>query len=251
MKNFEPTIKDFFKRHRSVIEVANKLIIDENQNIDVLELNHKMYEVESLEELKLFVLENYILKDFKSLFFHYSYLLDSLAEEQGKKIQFEISGDKILVDQKEYTSFSNILIHLFRNMIDHGVETIEERKSCSKPEIALIKMEIKSSNNKIIINLEDDGRGIDPHIIKEKALSIGLKSEKELEDWDETSLIDLIFLPGFSTKKSLTDLSGRGVGMDAVRNKIEEMDGKIKIKSELSLNTKYLIEIPLPKISRS
>jgi two-component system chemotaxis sensor kinase CheA len=238
-------LNEFFKKHRSVIEAANKLIIDEVQTIDALELNHKMYEVESLEELKSFVLENYILKDLKLLFCRYERILEELAEQQGKAIQFEITGDKIPVDPKDFSGFINISIHLFRNIVDHGIETPEERVEKAKPQFSVVKMNFKKQKNKIEIILEDDGRGIDPKIIKEKAIEVGIKKEEDLKNLDDNSLINLIFLPGFSTRKNVTDISGRGVGMDAVKAKIEELKGTIKLISKIDRGTKYIIEIPL------
>ena len=244
-KDLNFILNEFFKKHRSVIEAANKLIIDEVQTIDALELNHKMYEVESLEELKSFVLENYILKDLKLLFYRYERVLEELAEEQGKTIQFEITGDKISVDPKNFTAFINISIHLFRNIVDHGIETPEESVERAKPEFAVVKMKFKKQEDRVQITLEDDGRGIDPKMIKEKAIEVGVKKEEDLKNFDDNSLINLIFLPGFSTRKHVTDISGRGVGMDAVKAKVEELKGTIKLVSEIDKGTKYIIEILL------
>ena len=247
LKDLNLVLNEFFKKHRSVIEAANRLIIEEVQTIDALELNHKMYEVESLEELKSFVLENYILKDFKSLFYRYERVLEELAEEQGKNIQFEITGERILVDPKDFMAFINISLHLFRNIVDHGVETPEERIEKVKPEVATVRMNFIKESNRVKITLEDDGKGIDPKRIKEKVIEVGIKKEEDLKNFDDNSLVNLIFLPGFSTKKNVTDISGRGVGMDAVKAKIEELEGTIKLVSEVDKGTKYIIEIPLLK----
>ncbi len=244
-------LKEFFKKHRNVIEAANKLIIDEVQTIDAIELNHKMYEVESIEELKVFVLENYILKDFKSLFYRYERVLEELAEEQGKEVDVQIRGEKILVDPKEYYSFINISIHLFRNIIDHGVETKEERIERAKPERSCVRMSFKRNNERIEITLEDDGRGIDPDIMKEKAFEKKIKSEEELETLDDESLINLIFLPGFSTKTEVTDISGRGIGMEAVKSAVVSLKGTMKVTSTLGKKTSYIIDLPYIKSSDS
>tara|TARA_Y100001954_G_scaffold157541_1_gene167304 strand:- start:298 stop:2469 length:2172 start_codon:yes stop_codon:yes gene_type:complete len=237
-------LKDFFKKHRNVIEAANKLIIDEVQTIDAIELNHKMYEVESIEELKTFVLENYILKDFKSLFYRYERILEDLAEEQGKEVDVKISGDKILVDPKEYYSLVNISIHLFRNIIDHGVESKEERIERAKPEKATIHLSFKRENERVRIILEDDGRGIDPDLIKVKAIERKIKTEEQINKLDDKELINLIFVSGFSTKTSVTDISGRGVGMNAVKSTVMGLRGTIIVTSIVGQKTSYIIDLP-------
>ena len=237
-------LKDFFKKHRNVIEAANKLIIDEFQTIDAIELNHKMYEVESIEELKAFVLENYILKDFKSLFYRYESVMEDLAEEQGKEVDVKISGDKILVDPKEYYSFVNISIHLFRNIIDHGVETKEERIERAKPEKASIHLSFKKENERIRIVLEDDGRGIDPELIKEKAIERKIKTEEELSKLDDKEVINLIFVSGFTTRGKVTDVSGRGIGMNAVKSAVMSLRGSMAVRSRVGQNTSYIIDLP-------
>ena len=108
-------------------------------------------------------------------------------------------------------------------------------------------MSFRKESNRFKITLEDDGKGIDPKVIKEKVIEVGIKKEEDLKNFDDNSLVNLIFLPGFSTKKNVTDISGRGVGMDAVKAKIEELEGTIKLVSEVDKGTKYIIEIPLLK----
>ena len=139
------------------------------------------------------------------------------------------------------------MIHLFRNMVDHGIEEEEKRKEKSKPSTGSISVQFKENGNNFSIILSDDGQGIDPKMIKEKAIQKGVKQKSELELLDDKHLIDMIFLPGFSTKNEVNHISGRGVGMDAVREEVERLGGSIKVESFLDKGTTFRINLPFLK----
>jgi len=247
VKNCDSYINQFLKKNRPVIEAANKIISGGEDAIDAIDLKEKLEKIKSLDELKSFINENYIQKDIKSLFYQYEDLIESLGEGQGKVIQFKISGDKILVDKNKYNGFVNISVHLFRNMVDHGIESENERAEKAKSKSGSIKMDFKTHDSTFSIHLSDNGRGIDPQIIKEMSIAKGLKTEEELRGSTQRELIELIFLPGFSTKEEVTDISGRGIGMDAVKAEVELLGGTISVTSEIDIGTEFIIELPIIK----
>ena len=136
------------------------------------------------------------------------------------------------------------LIHIIRNSIDHGIETPEERIALNKPETGKIILSAKQSNNKVIIKIIDDGRGININKIKEKAVSKGFLTPEELSHMTDNQIMELIFTPGFSTGEVITNISGRGIGLDVVQSKISELNGKVKVLSELNKGCCVQIELP-------
>ena len=130
-------------------------------------------------------------------------------------------------------------------MVDHGIESEDERIEKTKSKKGNIRATFKRNEKVFSIYIEDDGQGIDPGKIRERVLEKGLKTKEEIEDVSETSLINLIFLPGFSTKDDITDLSGRGVGLDAIKNEVEALDGSITVTSTLDEGTKFRIDLPI------
>ena len=129
-------------------------------------------------------------------------------------------------------------------MIDHGIETEDERVEKTKPHKGKIKVNFKSNVKSFEIFIQDDGRGIDPKVIKNKVLEKGLKSEKDLENLKDSDFINMIFLPGFSTKKEVTDISGRGIGMDALKEEVQKLGGTVSVSSRINEGTTFLIKLP-------
>ena len=134
------------------------------------------------------------------------------------------------------------LVHMLRNSLDHGVETPEQRGKTNKPKVANISLNAYQEGGKVVIKIQDDGRGIDKDIILKKAIEKGLVDpEKKMSD---SEIYGLIFLPGFSSAEKVTDISGRGVGMDVVKKSIEQLQGKVEVTSELGFGTTITIELP-------
>ena len=192
-----------------------------------------------------FIKVNYILSDLKEKFYRYKELVDEIAEAQGKSVNFVISGDIIQVNTQSYSSFINSIIHLFRNMIDHGIETEEERVEREKNSKGNIKVQFRLEEEKFTITLEDDGKGVDPKVIKEKTLEKKLILDSDIEKMDDLEIINLIFLPNFSTKADVSLISGRGIGMDVVKKETESLGGEIEVRSVLNKGTSFKITLPL------
>ena len=168
-----------------------------------------------------------------------------LARELNKEVRLVIEGEDTELDRSIVEEIGDPLVHLVRNAIDHGIEPPEEREFLGKPRQGLLRLSAYHEGNHIVILVEDDGRGIDIEKIKKKALDRGLVTSSELSRMNEKEILNLIFLPGFSTADKVTDVSGRGVGMDVVKTNIEKLNGTIEINTELGRGTKIIIKIPL------
>ncbi len=169
--------------------------------------------------------------------------LRDLEIQHGKKVQLKIRGGSTLIDRSILEALNDPMLHLFRNAFDHGIETLEERIANQKPPQGTITISAAYRGNNTVITISDDGAGINLDKIKAKAISLGI-SHADLEQASEEDLLDLIFEPGFSTTETVTDLSGRGVGMDVVRTNIENIGGKIQVDTHLGIGTNFIIAVP-------
>jgi len=179
------------------------------------------------------------------IFDRFPRLVRDLSMKKGKKIELLMEGRSIEVDRTVLDEIGEPLIHLLRNSIDHGIESPDNRRSSGKIETGKITLLAQRNGNQVIIEVMDDGAGIDPEKIKESALKKGFATSLELEKMSKDQLINLIFLPGFSTAKVVTDTSGRGVGMDVVKTKISALGGTVQIESQVSQGTKTTIKLPI------
>jgi len=170
-------------------------------------------------------------------------LVRDLSREKGKEVNLVIEGETTELDRAIIESMEDPLLHLIRNSIDHGIETPDERIQKGKTPAGSLKLSAFQQNNAIEIHVEDDGKGLDAKKIYQKAVEKGL-IEKDLQ-LSQKEIFNLIFLPGFSTAKKVTDVSGRGVGMDVVRKNITKLNGMVDIESELDKGTKFILTLPL------
>jgi len=170
-------------------------------------------------------------------------LVRDISVQLNKKIEFITEGLNTELDKTIADSLEQPIMHLIRNSLDHGIETPDIRKLRNKPAIGHIKFSAKQSSGNIFISIEDDGEGIDTQRIKEKAIERGLISNES--NLSETELYNIIFAPGFSTARNLTEVSGRGVGMDVVKKTISNLRGSIDIESEKAKGTRFTIKLPL------
>ena len=188
---------------------------------------------------------NFRMVPIANLFNRFPAQVRDIARQIGKRVDLQISGsdtelDKILINQ-----LADPLLHLIRNSIDHGIENPEERIAKEKPEVGEIKLKAYYMGSNAIIEIQDDGKGIDPQTILLKAIEKGLVSKAQSVDLNEKEIFDFIFEPGFSSAEIVTELSGRGVGMDVVKTSINQMQGSIKIESIVSAGTKVTLRLPL------
>jgi two-component system chemotaxis sensor kinase CheA len=171
-------------------------------------------------------------------------MVRDLSRKLEKNIDCTIEGQDTELDRTILDEISDPLVHLVRNSVDHGVESSQERIKAGKSETGQIKLSARREKNNVIIEIEDDGKGLDLELLKKKALEKGLLSQSEIENLTEDEVRMLIFVSGFSTKENVTEISGRGVGMDAVKTAVEKLGGKVKVYSKLGEYTKVRIDLP-------
>ena len=180
-----------------------------------------------------------------SVFNRFYRVVRDLARVRNKDIDLAISGEDTEIDKKIIDRIGEPLVHLVRNAVDHGIETKEERIRMGKPEKGLISMSAYQEGDHICIEVSDDGRGLDREKILEKAFEKGLIRAKDAEDMSNEEVYQMIFLPGFSTASEITDISGRGVGLDVVKSTVEEMGGSVYISSRKGRGTTVKLTLPL------
>ncbi|GAA6974958.1 chemotaxis histidine kinase/response regulator CheAY2 [Helicobacter pylori] len=172
-------------------------------------------------------------------------MVRDLSRELGKSIELIIEGEETELDKSIVEEIGDPLIHIIRNSCDHGIEPLEERRRLNKPETGKVQLSAYNEGNHIVIKISDDGKGLDPVMLKEKAIEKGAISERDAEGMSDREAFNLIFKPGFSTAKVVSNVSGRGVGMDVVKTNIEKLNGIIEIDSEVGVGTTQKLKIPL------
>jgi two-component system chemotaxis sensor kinase CheA len=172
-------------------------------------------------------------------------LVRELAKEMGKEIELVLSGEDTELDKSLGEELNDPLVHLLRNAADHGVESIEERIAKGKPAKGTVTVKAEHEGNHIVISVEDDGKGMDPEKLKQKAIEKGLITEARAREMSKIEAFNMIFAPGFSTAQKVTNVSGRGVGMDVVRTNVAKLKGTIDIESELNVGSRFIIKLPL------
>lgn len=178
-----------------------------------------------------------------SIFSRFARVVRDLSKKLGKIVELTTEGEDTEVDKSVIDDLVDPLMHCVRNSMDHGLETADERLSKGKDKAGHIILRAKNEGNVISIEIEDDGRGIDPDIIRQKSIEKGLIKEDTV--LSESEILNLIFEPGFSTASQITDVSGRGVGLDVVKNNIKKLNGTIVIDSKVNVGTTFKIKLPL------
>lgn len=179
------------------------------------------------------------------LFQKYPRIARDLARNLGKDVELALVGEETEIDKTMIEDLSDPIIHLIRNAVDHGVEGPEERRANGKPEKSQVRLEARQEGDHIVLIVADDGKGMNAEKLRAKALEKGLISDEEANTMDERQSLNLVFLPGFSTKDVASDVSGRGVGMDVVKTNIAKLNGSIEIKSTVGKGTTFIISLPL------
>ena len=179
------------------------------------------------------------------VFQKYSRLARDVSRQLGKDVELVIEGAETEVDKSILEELNDPLIHLVRNAVDHGIETIVDRTACGKNPKGIVNLSARQTGDHIVIEIQDDGRGMRPEVIRDKAVEKGLISAEEAGQLNVQDSLQLIFLPGFSTKDQISDISGRGVGMDVVKTNIQRLNGRIDIKSEPGHGSTITISLPL------
>jgi two-component system, chemotaxis family, sensor kinase CheA len=181
----------------------------------------------------------------EAVFLRFPRLVRDLSTKLGKQVELELIGKDTELDRTVVDALGDPLVHLVRNSLDHGLEGPDERKAAGKPATGTLHLSARHAGGNVVIEVRDDGRGIDPAKVAEKAAERGLITEDQIASVDSARAIELLFHPGFSTAEVTSDISGRGVGMDAVRTSIRELGGEVLMTSELGEGTVAQIRLPL------
>ena len=255
----DATIRVETKRLDSVMNLVGELVLGRNRLIKIgtqLEQQHESDpQVRVLSEtlaqlnlvttdLQLAVMKTRMLP-IKKVFAKLPRMVRDLSQKLNKQVHLEMRGEETELDKSVADEIGDPLVHLVRNAIDHGIETPAERQAKGKAGEGQLTIAASQEGNSIVIRINDDGRGIQVEKIKEKALAKGLISEAELATMEHREILNLIFLPGFSTAEKVTDVSGRGVGMDVVRTNIRKINGSVDLESEPGKGSQIIIKLPL------
>jgi two-component system chemotaxis sensor kinase CheA len=181
----------------------------------------------------------------KTIFSKFPRMLRDLAKASGKKIDLQMAGEETEIDKSIIEELGDPMIHLIRNSADHGIEMPEARVKAGKPEVGTVVLRARHEGDSVIVEIEDDGKGIDPAVIRAKAVEKGLLTQDRAEAMPDEEVIELIFAPGFSTAAKVTDISGRGVGMDVVRSNVRKLNGRVGVRSTVGKGSVFTIKLPL------
>ncbi|MDL0088737.1 hybrid sensor histidine kinase/response regulator [Campylobacter gastrosuis] len=255
----EQTIRVEVKRLDHLMNLIGELVLGKNRLLKIYDDVEERYEGEKfLEELnqvvsslslvttdiQLAVMKTRMLPIAK-VFNKFPRMIRDLSRELGKQIDLEISGEETELDKSIVEEIGDPLVHIIRNSCDHGVEDPEVRKAAGKPEKGLVQLKAYNEGNHIVIEIVDDGKGLDAMMLKAKSIEKGIITEREADAMSDKEAFSLIFKPGFSTAAKVTNVSGRGVGMDVVKTNIEKLNGIIDIESEVGKGTVMKLKIPL------
>ena len=172
-------------------------------------------------------------------------MIRDLSKKLDKKMELYMSGEETELDRTVVDEIGDPLMHLLRNSADHGLESAEVRKERGKPEVGSIFLDAYQDGNNVVIEVRDDGNGIDTEAVKNKGIERGIITPEQAEIMTEKEIIDLLFNAGFSTAKTVSDVSGRGVGLDVVKSKIEALSGEVEVKTKLGEGSTWIIRLPL------
>ena len=258
-KKTENTIRVDIERLDELLNIASELVLGRNRLAQVSSEFSLEYEGTKFSrdladasklidlmtnELQLVVMRTRMVKIGK-VFNRFPRVVRDLAKETRKEISLVIKGEETELDKTLIEEINDPLVHLIRNSVDHGIEPPEKRKELGKNPVGTITLSAEQEGNQIIITIEDDGKGIDPDVIKEKAISKGLILKEKAKDLTKQEIFNLIFLPGFSTAEVVTNVSGRGVGMDVVKTNVTKLRGIINVESDAGKGTRIIIKLPL------
>ncbi|WP_064790691.1 chemotaxis histidine kinase/response regulator CheAY2 [Helicobacter pylori] len=255
----EQTVRVDVRRLDHLMNLIGELVLGKNRLIRIYSDVEERYDGEKfLEELNQVVssisavttdLQLAVMKTrmqpVGKVFNKFPRMVRDLSRELGKSIELIIEGEETELDKSIVEEIGDPLIHIIRNSCDHGIEPLEERRRLNKPETGKVQLSAYNEGNHIVIKISDDGKGLDPVMLKEKAIEKGVISERDAESMSDREAFNLIFKPGFSTAKVVSNVSGRGVGMDVVKTNIEKLNGIIEIDSEVGVGTTQKLKIPL------
>ena len=235
----------------TLMNLMGELVINKVR-LEQIGQTHRMTELmETLEQMDRVTgdLQNIVMKvrmvPVSAVFNRFPRMVRDVSKELGKEINLTIEGEETELDRTVIDEIGDPIMHLLRNSLDHGVESPEKREAKGKPRVGEVGLIARHEGNNVVIMITDDGAGIDADKIRRKAVEKGMISQEEADRLDDADAVRLIFLPGFSTAEQITDISGRGVGMDVVRSKIEALSGHVDVETHIDEGSVFKIKLPL------
>ena len=235
----------------TLMNLMGELVINKVR-LEQIGQTHRMTELmETLEQMDRVTgdLQNIVMKvrmvPVSAVFNRFPRMVRDVSKELGKEINLTIEGEETELDRTVIEEIGDPIMHLLRNSLDHGVESPEKREAKGKPRVGEVGLIARHEGNNVVIMITDDGAGIDADKIRRKAVEKGMISQEEADRLDDADAVRLIFLPGFSTAEQITDISGRGVGMDVVRSKIEALSGHVDVETHIDEGSVFKIKLPL------
>lgn len=254
-----PSIRVDVERLDHMMNLVGELVIDQTRIMQVSKILNQRYSLDqTVDELGIVSdhvsriiaeLQESVMKvrmlPIGQLFHRFQRMVRDLSKSINKNIEIHMEGEETELDRTVIEEISDPLIHLLRNAVDHGIESAEARIAAGKPAKGSLRIIAEHAQNQVVLTVQDDGAGIDPFKMRENAIRKGILSEEEAHNLSDRESIALIFRPGFSTAKEISDLSGRGVGMDIVRSHIQKLNGMIDVDTKLGEGTQFIIKLLL------
>ena len=235
----------------TLMNLMGELVINKVR-LEQIGQTHRLSELtETLEQMDRVTtdLQNIVMKvrmvPVSQVFNRFPRMVRDVTKELNKEINLTIEGEETELDRTVIDEIGDPIMHLLRNSLDHGVEMPDEREAKGKPRVGEVGLIARHEGNNVVIMVTDDGKGIDADVIRRKAVEKGLYSQEEVEKMDDADAVRIIFLPGFSTAEKISDISGRGVGMDVVRSKIESLSGHVDVETHVNEGSVFKIKLPL------
>jgi two-component system chemotaxis sensor kinase CheA len=247
------TVRVDIEKLDSLMNLVSELIIAKNSLVSATnsdETNHGNFSehIEYLESVTTSLHESVMkvrMVPIESVVSKFPRMIRDLQKTLGKKMELYMTGEETELDRTVVDEIGDPLMHLLRNAADHGLESAELRKERGKPEVGSIFLDAYQDGNNVVIEVRDDGNGIDVDKVRDKAIERGTITPEQAENMSSKEIIDLLFLPSFSTAKQISEVSGRGVGLDVVKSKIEALSGEVEVKSKLGEGSTWIVRLPL------
>lgn len=245
------TVRVDIGRLNKLMNLVGELVINKTRleqiylSNDLRGLNETIEQINRITTDLQMVVQNVRMVSIEQVFNRFPRMVRDLSQEMGKDVELILEGKDTELDRTVIDEIGDPLVHLIRNSLDHGLESPEERKALHKNVRGVLKLSARHEGNRVTICVEDDGRGINIEAVKKKALEKNIVTSAQLETMDEQSIVNLIFEPGFSTASVVTDVSGRGVGLDVVKSKIHALSGQVFVETKKGQGSRFIIKLPL------
>ena len=250
-KHATQTVRVDMRRLDELMNLAGELVINRTRLAEIggkhklKDLNEALTRVSQISTSLQSVVMQVRMVPVEQLFERFPRMVRDLSKKLNKKINLVVEGKETEMDRTVIDEIGDPMVHLIRNSIDHGIELPEERIAKGKPEVGTITLIARHEGNNVLIEVKDDGKGVDPSIVGRKAVEKGMFTQEQINKMSPEDIQKIIYLPGFSTAATVSDISGRGVGMDAVKAKLEDLNGVLELESKVNEGSKVTIKLPL------